>query len=237
MRSLVTVWAASQLGYHFTKKPRERPLVRIAHRGGAAYAPENTLEACLYGIRLGADYLETDIRQTADGRLVLMHDSSLRRTTGRSGRVENTPYDSSLPTFDDFLALARQHNVRVFPEIKGRDIEAPVVAALHAHDMAARAIIPSFSSRSLERVHQLAPQIELCQLLYPWELWLRPLPKYITIVAPMAEALLLNPWIVRQAQIRGLQVWPWFAALENQLTIAYLKSLGVDGIIADNPAF
>ena len=112
-----------------------------------------------------------------------------------------------------------------------------MVAALHAHDMAARAIIPSFSSRSLERVHQLAPQIELCQLLYPWELWLRPLPKYITIVAPMAEALLLNPWIVRQAQIRGLQVWPWFAALENQLTIAYLKSLGVDGIIADNPAF
>lgn len=234
---LVGIWAASQLAYHFTQKRPQRPPLRVAHRGGAAYAPENTLEACRYGIRLGADYLETDVRQTRDGRLVLMHDSSLRRTTGRPGRVENTPYDPSLPTFDDFLALARQHNVRVFPEIKGRNLEAAVVEALYAHDMAGRAIIPSFSATALRRIHQLAPEIPLCQLLYPWELWLRPLPKHISTVAPMAEALLLNPWIVRQAQTRGLQVWPWFAGLENQLTIAYLKNLGVDGIIADNPAF
>ena len=234
---LVALWAASQAAYRLSKKPPEHPIIRIAHRGAAAYAPENTLEACRHGIRLGADYLETDIRQTADGRLVLMHDSFLRRTTGRPGRVENAPYDPSLPTFDDFLELAREHNVRVFPEIKGRNLEEAVVAALQAHRMTERCIIPCFSSRVLGRVHQLAPQIPLCQLLYPWEIWLRPLPKYITIVAPMAEALMLNPWIVRQAHARGLQVWPWFAALENPFTIAYLKSLGVDGIIADNPAF
>ncbi len=234
---LVALWAASQAAYHLSKKLPERPLLRIAHRGGAAYAPENTLDACRHGIRLGADYLETDVRQTCDGRLVLMHDSFLRRTTGRPGRVENTPYDPSLPTFDDYLELAREHDTRVFPEIKGRDLEEAVVEALHAHQMADRAIIPCFSARVLARLHHLAPNIPLCQLLYPWELYLRPLPQYITIVAPMAEALILNPWIVRQAQNRGLQVWPWFAALETPITIAYLKSLGVDGIIADNAAF
>lgn len=234
---LIAVWAVSQLAYQLTQKPPQKAPLRIAHRGGAAYAPENTLEACLHGIRLKADYLETDLRQTADGRLVLMHDSFLRRTTGRPGRVENTLYDPSLPTFDQFLSLARKHNTRVFPEIKGRNIEAAVVQALYAHDMAHQAVIPSFSATALGRIHQLAPQIPLCQLLYPWEILLRPLPGHITIVAPMAEALLLNPWIVRQAQARGLQVWPWFAALENKLTIAYLKRLGVDAIIADNPAF
>lgn len=234
---LVGIWAASQLAYHLTKKSRKQSPLRIAHRGGAAFAPENTLEACRHGIRLGADYLETDLRQTADGRLVLMHDSHLKRTTGRSGRVENTLFDSSFTTFDDFLLLAREHNTRVFPEIKGRGIEAAVVDAIYAHEMQNHTIIPSFSSQTLEKVHELAPQIPLCQLLYPWELVLRPLPQYIAIVAPMAEALLLNPWIVRQAQARSLRVWPWFAGLENRLTVGYLQSLGVDGIIADNPAF
>lgn len=234
---LLALWAASQAAYHFSKKPRTQPLLRIAHRGGAAYAPENTLEACRLGIQAGADLLETDVRQTRDGRLVLMHDSLLWRTTGRSGRVENVPYDPSLPTFEDYLALAKEHKVRVFPEIKGAGVEEKMVEAILQQQMQDHTVIPSFSTPALERVHQLAPQIQLCQLLYPWVLTLPRLPDYVRIVAPMAEALLLNPWIVRQAHHRGLQVWPWFAALENRLTIAYLKSLGVDGIIADNPAF
>ncbi|MBX3171556.1 MAG: hypothetical protein KF760_29375 [Candidatus Eremiobacteraeota bacterium] len=162
-----------------------------------------------------------------------MHDSFLRRTTGRPGRVENTLYDPSLPTFDDFLKLAREHNIRVFPEIKGRHIEAQIVESIYAHGMQDHSVISSFSSRALQKVHQLAPEIPLCQLLYPWELVLRPLPDDIAIVAPMAEALLLNPWIVRQAHSRGRQVWPWFAGLENRGTVAYLESLGVDGIIMD----
>lgn len=234
---LVGLWAASQLAYHLSQTTRTKPLVRIAHRGGAAYAPENTLEACRHGIRLGADFLEVDVRRTQDGKLVLMHDSFLRRTTGRPGRVENTPYDPSLPDFDDFLRLAREHNVRVFPEIKGRDIEAKVVEAIYAHGMEKHTVIPCFSAATLKKLHQLAPEVPLCQLLYPWEVVLRPLPDYISIVAPMAEALLLNPWLVRQARGCGLQVWPWFAGLENRLTIAYLKRLGVDGIIADDPAY
>jgi glycerophosphoryl diester phosphodiesterase len=232
----LAVWAASQLAYHSTARPRSKTLVRIAHRGGAAYAPENTLEACREGIRLGADYLETDVRRTRDGRLVLMHDSLLWRTTGRSGRVEEVPYDPSLPSFDDFLALAREHGIGVLPEIKGQGIEAEVVAAIYRHGMESRTVVPSFSPETLQEIHRLAPEIPLCQLLYPWEVWLRPLPHYISIVAPMAEALLLNPWIVRRAHSRGLKVWPWFAGLENGLTVAYLRRLGVDGMIVDDPA-
>lgn len=233
---LLKYWAASQVGYHLTNKARNRPILKVAHRGGAAFAPENTLEACRHGIRLGADYLETDVRRTRDGRLVLMHDSLLWRTTGRSGRVEDVPYDPTLPTFDDFLQLAKENNTGVFPEIKGAGLEEAMVEAIFRHQMQQRTIIPAFSPKALARVHQLAPQIPLCQLLYPWILWIPRLPQHITIVAPMAEALLLNPWMVRQAQRRGLQIIPWFAGLENRLTIAYLKSLGVDGIIADNPA-
>jgi glycerophosphoryl diester phosphodiesterase len=60
----------------------------FAHRGGAALAPENTLEAFLQAVeRWGADVLETDVRLTRDGELVLIHDDTVDRTTNGTGRV------------------------------------------------------------------------------------------------------------------------------------------------------
>lgn len=64
----------------------DNPIVS-AHRGGAAYAPENTLLAMDNAIRLGVDQLETDTQLTADGVLVLIHDDTLDRTTDCTGAV------------------------------------------------------------------------------------------------------------------------------------------------------
>ncbi|NKF21735.1 glycerophosphodiester phosphodiesterase [Solimonas marina] len=58
-----------------------------AHRGGAAYAPENTMMAYRNAARLGVDDFETDAWQTADGVFVLLHDETLSRTSDCSGRV------------------------------------------------------------------------------------------------------------------------------------------------------
>ncbi|MFC8077384.1 glycerophosphodiester phosphodiesterase [Streptomyces sp. NPDC057307] len=56
------------------------PLV-IAHRGASAYAPENTLAAVDKAEELGIDWVENDVQRTKDGRLVVLHDTDLRRTT------------------------------------------------------------------------------------------------------------------------------------------------------------
>ncbi|MFJ1746895.1 glycerophosphodiester phosphodiesterase [Streptomyces sp. NPDC088116] len=56
------------------------PLV-IAHRGASAYAPENTLAAVDAAADLGIDWVENDVQRTKDGRLVVIHDDSLERTT------------------------------------------------------------------------------------------------------------------------------------------------------------
>ena len=63
-----------------------------AHRGGAAYAPENTMTAFRNAVRLGVDQLETDTQLTADGVLVLIHDDTLDRTTDCSGAVSGKAY-------------------------------------------------------------------------------------------------------------------------------------------------
>ncbi|GAA3754135.1 glycerophosphoryl diester phosphodiesterase [Spinactinospora alkalitolerans] len=62
--------------------PRMRSsMIIVAHRGASAYAPENTLAALREAHRRGADMAELDVRQTADGAFVVMHDPTLRRTT------------------------------------------------------------------------------------------------------------------------------------------------------------
>ncbi len=66
--------------------PKGRPL-NIAHRGGAKVAPENTLEGFREGLKAGADVLELDVHLTADGRLVVIHDDTVDRTTDGLGPV------------------------------------------------------------------------------------------------------------------------------------------------------
>lgn len=68
------------------------PMV-IAHRGGAGLGPENTLEAFRRSDEVGADVLELDTRMTADGSFVVIHDSTVDRTTNGSGEASNMTLD------------------------------------------------------------------------------------------------------------------------------------------------
>src|ERR1051326_5111070 len=61
----------------------------VAHRGDCAHAPENTLPAFELAVQKKADAIETDVRLTKDGVAVLLHDASLKKTTGCDELVEN----------------------------------------------------------------------------------------------------------------------------------------------------
>ena len=61
----------------------------IAHRGGRNLGPESTLYTFRKAIQLGVDVLEMDVRSTADGQLIILHDDTVTRTTNASGPVEN----------------------------------------------------------------------------------------------------------------------------------------------------
>jgi len=71
-----------------------RPVEISLHRGANRYAPENTMPAFEKALRLGADYIEFDVRATADGEFFLLHDSRLDRTTDGTGPIrEKTAAD------------------------------------------------------------------------------------------------------------------------------------------------
>jgi len=65
-----------------------RPLI-LAHRGASAYAPENTLAAFRLALEQGADGVELDVKLSADGKVVVIHDSTVTRTTGAQGKVKD----------------------------------------------------------------------------------------------------------------------------------------------------
>ena len=64
----------------------KRPTI-FAHRGASAYAPENTLPAFELALQQAADAIELDVKLTADGHVVIIHDQTLLRTTGQPGKV------------------------------------------------------------------------------------------------------------------------------------------------------
>lgn len=84
-----------------TSPSHPRPLV-IAHRGASGLAPENTLSAFALAIALGADGVEMDVQLAADGRVMVIHDARVNRTTDATGRVA----ELTVEQFDRFDAGA-----------------------------------------------------------------------------------------------------------------------------------
>ena len=138
----------------------------FAHRGGAGLWPENTLEAFRGAIELGCSHLETDVRMTRDGELVVFHDESLERTTDGHGRVAAhtlaqlrrldagyrfSPDGKSfprrgqglvIPTLAEVVALSP--SVRFNVEIKERgpfDLPRALLAFIERHGLADRIVV------------------------------------------------------------------------------------------------
>ena len=64
----------------------------IAHRGDKTHAPENTLAAFKLAAENGADAIEFDVKLTADGRVIVLHDQTVNRTTNGMGKISKLPY-------------------------------------------------------------------------------------------------------------------------------------------------
>ena len=117
-----------------------RPLI-IGHRGASGRLPENTVAAFRGALSDGADGVELDVRLSADGRAVVIHDATLARTSGVRGRVSDLTAAElarfDVPALDDVLALTARSRAVVYVEIKGsgEGLEAAVAADVASIDL------------------------------------------------------------------------------------------------------
>ena len=166
----------------------------VAHRGAAADAPENTMPAYQLAVDMGADAIEVDDHLSADGKLALIHDETLDRTTDLSGTVATMtmaqirradagyrfeaaegsfPFRGKklrVPTFSDLLAWLPE-GIGLVVEIKALAAAAPAIEMLRLSRVrAAHALsVISFDERTLDEVRRLDPDLPTGYLLVPFQ--------------------------------------------------------------------
>lgn len=158
----------------------DSPLRNYAHRGGGVHAPEATLPAFAAASAAGADALEMDVRLTADGVLVVMHDPEVDRTTEGSGAVSGLTFAElrllnagwrfrdpaggfpfreapvRAPTFAEVLEA--HPDLPFVVEMKTPDTAEPLCEALRAAGREGRTLVGAFEQAGLDRFRRLCPE-------------------------------------------------------------------------------
>lgn len=227
----------------------------IAHRGAGRLAPENTLEAIARGAALGQRMCELDVKLSAEGVPVLMHDDTLARTTDGRGAVAATRLaalraldagqwhsegfrGARVPTLDEVADALVRDGMRVNLELKpcpGRDAETGRVVALAVlagwRDADVLPLLSSFSREALAAARAAAPGVPRALLTERAdEETLRAAVELRCAAVNVAEAEITAGFVAR-ARGMGLRVLAWTP--NDPVRIAALRALVVDGVITD----
>jgi glycerophosphoryl diester phosphodiesterase len=228
--------------------------VRVAHRGASAQYPENTILAFRKAIEQGVDALEIDIHCTADNELIVMHDSTLERTTNGHGNVSDHSLQEirqldagqgeKVPLFTEVIELARAAQVRLYVEIKGATepeelaITEGVIQTLEGTDFLSRTVVTSFSSKALICAKALNSEVSTMLDPSPQNGSLTPRQICAQALAAGANCVsydfrFLTPEIAMECRLTGLVLWPW--APDEPQDIRQVLSLNVHGIMTNRP--
>lgn len=204
-------------------------------------------------VKLGARFIETDLRLSRDGVIVAIHDATLDRTTSGTGPVMAMPLEEirkldagswfspefageRVPTLDEILSFAAETDVNLYLEIKGESgygIERALAAALGGRMEAVRVVVLSFDAQALELVRRL-DRVIMTGLLWedePAKAVERAMDIGARQLAPRGDKVTAE--LVEQAHLYGLQVVTW--TINQPEHIRRLAAAGVDGIMSDYP--
>jgi glycerophosphoryl diester phosphodiesterase len=158
----------------------EKPPTIIAHRGASKLAPENTISSFKEAFLHGAKMVELDVQQTKDGKLVIMHDDSVDRTTNGKGKISDLTLEEiksldagskfspkyageKVPTLEEVFEWAKG-KVRVDVEIKDTKqldgMMGELTKVIHNKGMEKDVIITSFDKEAIDSINNSAPELE-----------------------------------------------------------------------------
>ncbi|HXF56743.1 MAG TPA: glycerophosphodiester phosphodiesterase family protein [Actinomycetota bacterium] len=235
----------------------------MAHRGSSAQYPENTLPAFEAAVREGADVVELDVRLTADGVPVVMHDLDVSVTTDGQGLVHELTLDevkrldaskgrgprAEVPTLREALAVL-SGRVAVDIEVKNLPGEpsfdsprekaaARVVEVLEEVGFRGPVVVTSFNPVTVARVRELAPHLPTGLLTVaqvdPRSALRTAAEAGHAFVLPEARAVLeAGEAFVREAHAEGVRVGTW--TVDDPPVLERLFGMGVDAVATNRPA-
>jgi glycerophosphoryl diester phosphodiesterase len=233
----------------------------VAHRGATGYAPENTVAAFDLAVDMKADYIEIDIQRSKDGELVLIHDTTVDRTTNGTGKVGDLTFEQlrsldagswkgeqyvgePIPTFDEILDRYRG-KVGILIELKAPElypgIEEQVAEALTERNLDKpqneKIIIQSFNFESMKKTNELLPQVPIGVLTsnraHTTPEALQEFSTYADWFNPSYG--IVTEELVKNVHSLGMKIGSW--TVRSQAAADFLLDMKVDAIITDYPDY
>lgn len=232
----------------------------IAHRGHSIGAPEQTLAAFRIALEHGVSMIEADVRRTADGVLVLLHDRTVDRTTDGTGAIAELPFVEAraldagawfapefagerIPTLDELFELVAEYDADLCLEIKGERHEETAALAievagiLRERERQDRDVLASFDHRALDRARLAVRGTRVAPDRLPER---GPtsaealLAQARAIGAPIIQHHVddLDADTVAHTQAAGVEVWAW--PVNDHADIERMAAWGVAGIMGDD---
>jgi glycerophosphoryl diester phosphodiesterase len=238
-----------------------RQIDTIAHRGATGYAPENTIAAFDKGLQMKADYIEIDVQRSKDGELVVIHDTTVDRTTDGTGKVGDLTLEElrsldagsfkgeqfageKIPTFEEILD--RYHGkIGILIELKAPElypgIEEAVAQELKERNLDKpqndKIIIQSFNFESMKKMDALLPKVPIGVLTYSslhtTDAALQEFAKYADLFNPSYG--LVSKELVDKVHSLGMEIQSW--TVRSPEAAQFLIDMKVDGIITDYPDY
>jgi glycerophosphoryl diester phosphodiesterase len=228
----------------------ENPTEVMAHRGASAAAPENTIAAVQLAIDSGAQWVEIDVQETADGRIAVVHDSDLKKIGGSALTVAGSTLDQlrqvdigsgfgpefadqRIPTLEEVLKLCKGRiGVNIELKYYGQQVrlEERVAEIVERSGMVDQVVFMSLSYAGIQTLRRLRPD---------WKVGLLSSVAIGNLADLDVDFLALNGraasrHLIRQAHKRNKQVFVW--TVNDPVAMASMIGRGADALITDEPA-
>lgn len=233
----------------FKDKNSNYPYV-VAHRGDSVRAPENTMPAIQLAAIENNRYIEFDVHQTKDGKIIVSHDDNLLRVTGKDVYVHELTYDEVMKldtgswfnsdykgtrfsTLDEVLKFLKPYDMTIQIEIKptgyDKNLEESVINIIKDNDMVNRCMITCLKLEPLLNIEKIDKNI---YTVYSMFLAWGDISE-IPVDAYTIEAQNANDLMVRKIHDENKKIFIW--TVNNETMVQYYVDINVDGILTDDP--
>ena len=227
-----------------------------AHRGASGYAPENTIPAFKLAVEQKADGVELDVHLSSDGKLMVIHDETVDRTSNGTGRVVDMTCqelkkldfsngmpgykDVRIPTLKEVYGLLKNTNLTINVEIKCDvviyyGIWDKVIELEREMGMQGRIIYSSFNHYVLMKLREVDPKAKI-GLLYSEAMvdpWVYANYLHADAIHPHYLAALGCPGLIEGCKKAGVEIHPW--TCNDEQVVCDLASAGIEAVITNYP--
>lgn len=241
---------AALVGYSALRAtPHDDHAKVMARRGASKAAPENTIAAIEAAIDTRADWVEVDVQETADGEIVVMHDSDLMKLATNELKIWNATAkdlksidigswfhsrfaDQRVPTLDEVLKLCKG-KIGVIIELKyyghGQKLEERVAEIVDRHQLSRQVMVMSLKPAGVRKMKALRPQWK-CGVLM--SIAIGNLSHIEADFFAVNSKFATRDFVAKSHGL-GKQVYVW--TIDDPATMSMMMNRGVDGILTNRP--